>query len=62
MPSGGNRPGAGRKTIGAEPRRSISLRLDTEVINAIEHLAKDSGLSKSQIVDMAVEEFIKRAQ
>lgn len=59
MPSGGNRPGSGRKTIGAEPRKSISLRLDTEVIDAIERLAEESGLSKGQIVDTAVEKFIK---
>jgi hypothetical protein len=56
---GGARVGAGRKTIGLEPKKTLPVRVNVETIKKVRELALESGKSQAYIVELAVRELSK---
>ena len=55
---GGPRPGAGRPPI--QPGRSaVKIRLDSEVISAVDTVAKLRKLDRSRVIEGALRQWLK---
>jgi hypothetical protein len=55
---GGPRPGAGRPPI--QPGRfAVKIRLDTEVISAVDSVAKLQKLDRSRVIEGALRQWLK---
>jgi uncharacterized protein (DUF4415 family) len=55
---GGPRPGAGRPPI--QPGRSaVKIRLDSEVISAVDTVAKLRKLDRSRVIEAALRQWLK---
>lgn len=55
---GGQRAGAGRKRIGAEPRKTLAVRVEPATLQKLEQLAQLTGKSKGQIIDYIVNKHL----
>jgi hypothetical protein len=56
---GGPRPGAGRPSI--QPNRAaIKIRLDNEVISAVDTVAKLRKLDRSRVIEGALRQWLKQ--
>jgi len=55
---GGSRPGAGRPPI--QPGRSaVKIRLDSQVISAVDAAAKLQKLDRSRVIEAALRQWLK---
>lgn len=55
---GGARVGAGRKSKGAERRKTLAVRVKPETLASVEALAKSTGKSKGQLIDEAISKLL----
>jgi len=56
---GGPRPGAGRPPI--QPNRAaVKIRLDTEVISAVDTIATLQKLDRSRVIEVALRQWLKQ--
>ena len=51
---GGRRQGAGRKLIGRECRRSLTIRIEPTVYDILEQIACKQGVSKGVLVEQLI--------
>lgn len=54
MSSGGKREGAGRKRIGTEKRRSLTVMIEPSNYDYLAKMAKERGVSKGLMIDYLI--------
>lgn len=60
---GGKRQGAGRPALSADQKttyKTLGVRLSPTFFDRLEELAKEKGISKSEIVREALEKYIEK--
>ena len=57
---GGRRKGAGRKSEGGEPRKTVSASLPKSLVETLDGVAKQDELPRSRLIEQALSAWLTK--